>query len=136
MQDTTLTFASRRQIPTRYSRTLASTTLRAISRINEIRARRERVFYKHRMSGNKARALEAARKVVEMDEKYRMFVKNAEEGKEVTENELMALEEEDKEEEWLSSEEEESEEEKHKEKVKVPVVVKRRKNKQQMEIDE
>jgi len=90
------------------------------------------------MSGNKARALEAARKVVEMDEKYKMFVNNAEEGKEVTDAELMALEEEDKEEEWLASEEEEEEEEEEvvKEKVKVPVITKRRKNKQQMEVDE
>ena len=110
--DTTLTFAARRQIPTRYNRELAASTLRAMERISEIRARRERVFYRNRMSGNKERALEAAKKVIEMDEKYKMF---AEKDK-VEEEDLMALEEEEK---WVSSDEEEVKE-------KVPVVVKRR----------
>ena len=72
-KDSTLTFAARRQIPTRYNRELAATTLRAMERISEIRARRERAFYKNRMAGNKERALAAAKKLIEMDEKYKMF---------------------------------------------------------------
>ena len=98
-KDTTLTFAARRQIPTRYNRELAATTLRAMERVSEIRARRERAFYKNRMAGNKERALEAAKKLVEMDEKYKMF---AEKDK-VEEEDLMHLEEEEK---WISSDEE------------------------------
>src|SRR5271170_2979157 len=93
-QDTTLTFAARRQIPTRYNRELAATTLRAMERISEIRARRERAFYKNRMGGNKERALAAAKAVIEMDEKYKMFAQKDK----VEEEDLMALEEEEK---WI-----------------------------------
>lgn len=128
MQDTTLTFAARRQIPTRYDRELAATTLRAMERISEIRARRERAFYKNRMAGNKERALDAAKKLIEIDEKYKMFA----EKDTVGEEDLMALEEEEK---WLSSDEEVEEE---KEKVKIPVTTKQRqKNRNtEMEVDE
>jgi len=123
--DTTLTFAARRQIPTRYNRELAATTLRAMERISEIRARRERAFYKNRMAGNKEREVAAAKKVIEMDEKYKMF---AEKDK-VEEEDLMALEEEEK---WVSSDEEDV-----KEKIKVPVVAKRARRKNMaMEVDE
>jgi len=128
VQDTTLTFAARRQIPTRYNRELAATTLRAMERVSEIRARRERAFYKNRMAGNKERALAAAKKLVEMDEKYKMF---AEKGV-VEEADLMELEEEEK---WISSDEEDVETEKVK--VKVPIVTKRRKvQRMEMEVDE
>lgn len=128
LQDTTLTFAARRQIPTRYSRELAATTLRAMERISEIRARRERAYYKNRMAGNKERALAAAKKLIEMDEKYKMFAeKNT-----VEEDDLMALEEEEK---WVSSDEEE-EAVVEKKKVKVPVVKRRRARNTEMEIDE
>ena len=44
-----------------------------MERVSEIRAKRERAFYKNRMAGNKERALAAAKKLVEMDEKYKMF---------------------------------------------------------------
>jgi large subunit ribosomal protein L24e len=114
-QDTTLTFAARRQIPTRYNRELASTTLRAMERISEIRARRERAFYKNRMSGNKERALAVAKKVIEMDEKYKMFADKDR----VEEEDLMALEEQEK---WVSSDEEL--EEKETERLKIAVVSK------------
>src|SRR5271169_436468 len=128
VQDTTLTFAARRQIPTRYNRELAATTLRAMERVSEIRARRERAFYKNRMAGNKERALAAAKKLVEMDEKYKMF---AEKGV-VEEADLMELEEEEK---WISSDEEDVETEKVK--VKVPIVTKRRKvQRMEMDVDE
>jgi len=129
-KDTTLTFAARRQIPTRYNRELAATTLRAMERVSEIRARRERAFYKNRMAGNKERALEAAKKLVEMDEKYKMF---AEKDK-VEEEDLMHLEEEEK---WISSDEEDVAVETEKVKVKVPIVTKRNKARNmEMDIDE
>ena len=63
--DTTLTFAARRHVPTRYSRDLVAKTLNAMQRVEEIRQRRERVFYKNRMAGNKDRQKAADRKLVE-----------------------------------------------------------------------
>ena len=66
--DTTLQFAARRNIPVRYDRNLVSTTLKAMKRVSEIRARREAVFFKNRMSGNKERARAANRKLVAENE--------------------------------------------------------------------
>lgn len=63
--DSTLTFAQRRNVPVRYNRDLVQTTLKAMSRVSEIRARRERAFYKARMRGNKQRQREEDRKLVE-----------------------------------------------------------------------
>lgn len=63
--DSTLTFAARRNVPVRYNRDLVATTLRAMSRVEQIREKRERAFYKNRMKGNKERQLEADRKLVE-----------------------------------------------------------------------
>ncbi|KAF8541934.1 ribosomal protein L24e-domain-containing protein [Trichophaea hybrida] len=63
--DTTLTFAARRHVPTRYSRDLVAKTLTAMQRVEEIRRRRERVFYKNRMAGNKERQRAANKKLVE-----------------------------------------------------------------------
>ncbi|QSL65430.1 hypothetical protein MERGE_002741 [Pneumocystis wakefieldiae] len=65
--DTTLTFAARRNIPIRYNRDIVATTLKAINRVCEIRARRERIFYKHRMAGNKTKLLEDAKKLIKMN---------------------------------------------------------------------
>ncbi|KAF1816615.1 hypothetical protein P152DRAFT_470613 [Eremomyces bilateralis CBS 781.70] len=62
--DTTLTFAARRNVPVRYNRDLVATTLRAMSRVNELRAKRERQFYLNRMKGNKRRAFEEDRALV------------------------------------------------------------------------
>ncbi|GAM84775.1 hypothetical protein ANO11243_027760 [Dothideomycetidae sp. 11243] len=62
--DSTLTFAAKRNAPVRYNRELVATTLKAMARVSEIRSRRERVFYKNRMKGNRARQLEADRKLV------------------------------------------------------------------------
>ncbi|KAJ1933664.1 ATPase-activating ribosome biosynthesis protein [Kickxella alabastrina] len=53
--DSTFEFEKRRNIPVRYDRDLMSTTIKAMKRVQEIRARRERAFYKQRMSGNKER---------------------------------------------------------------------------------
>ena len=66
--DTTLTFAARRNVPVRYNRDLVSTTLKAMQRVSEIRAKRERVFYKNRMAGNKERERAANRKLVAENE--------------------------------------------------------------------
>ncbi|KAL3423675.1 ribosomal protein L24e [Phlyctema vagabunda] len=62
--DSTLTFAARRNVPVRYNRDLVATTLKAMQRVGEIRQRRERVFYKKRMEGNKERERAANRKLV------------------------------------------------------------------------
>jgi large subunit ribosomal protein L24e len=99
-----------------------------MERVSEIRARRERAFYKNRMAGNKERALAAAKKLIEMDEKYKQFA----EKDTVEEEDMMQLEEEEK---WLSSDEEDVEQEKVK--VKVPVVTKKAKRRTvEMEVDE
>ena len=63
--DSTLQFAARRNVPVRYNRDLVAKTVTAMTRISEIRARRERVFYRKRMAGNKQREIETARKLVE-----------------------------------------------------------------------
>lgn len=66
--DSTLTFAARRNIPVRYNRELVEKTLKAMERVSEIRQKRERVFYKKRMAGNKEREREANRKLVAENE--------------------------------------------------------------------
>jgi large subunit ribosomal protein L24e len=62
--DSTLTFAARRNVPVRYNRDLVAKTLKAMERVSEIRQKRERVFYKKRMAGNKEREKAANRKLV------------------------------------------------------------------------
>jgi len=63
--DSTLTFAQRRNVPVRYNRNLVKTTLKAMQRIEQIRHRRERAFYKNRMKGNKERQFALDKKLVE-----------------------------------------------------------------------
>ena len=63
--DSTLTFAQRRNVPVRYNRELVATTLKAMARIEEIRTKRERAFYKNRMKGNKERDFLRDKKLVE-----------------------------------------------------------------------
>ncbi|CAG8458104.1 93_t:CDS:2 [Ambispora gerdemannii] len=53
--DSTFEFEKRRNIPVRYDRELVNTTVKAMKRVTEIRAKRERAFYKLRMAGNKER---------------------------------------------------------------------------------
>ncbi|KAF2758055.1 hypothetical protein EJ05DRAFT_375730 [Pseudovirgaria hyperparasitica] len=62
--DSTLLFAARRNVPTRYNRDLVAKTLKAMARVAEIRKKRERVFYRRRMAGNKERQRAADRKLV------------------------------------------------------------------------
>ncbi|KAJ3153720.1 ATPase-activating ribosome biosynthesis protein [Irineochytrium annulatum] len=51
--DSTLEFEKRRNIPVRYDRDLMATTLKAMKRVQEIKAKRERVFTKKRLVGKK-----------------------------------------------------------------------------------
>ncbi|KAK9389445.1 ribosomal protein L24e-domain-containing protein [Lipomyces mesembrius] len=66
--DSTLTFAARRNVPVRYNRELVAVTLKAMERVAEIRAKRERAFYKNRMRGNRAKQREEDRKLVAENE--------------------------------------------------------------------
>lgn len=66
--DSTLLFSARRNVPVRYNRNLMEKTIQAMARVSEIRARRERAFYKRRMVGKKARELALARKLVAENE--------------------------------------------------------------------
>ena len=66
--DSTLKFAARRNVPVRYDRNLVATTLKAMQRVSDIRAKRERVFYKKRMAGNKEKEKAANRKLVAENE--------------------------------------------------------------------
>lgn len=118
--DSTLTFAARRNVPVRYNRELVATTLKAMSRIEEIRQKRERAFYKNRMRGNKERQFAADRKLVETNpELLRMrdvqLRKKAEK--------LAAKAQESEDEDMMDVE---SEEESEEEKVKVVLKAKRR----------
>ena len=56
--------AMKRNIPVRYDRERVARTLEAMGRVEEIRQRRERRMYVDRMKGNRARELEADRKLV------------------------------------------------------------------------
>lgn len=66
--DSTLAFGAKRNVPVRYDRDLVAKTLKAMERVNEIRTRRERVFYKRRMAGRKERELARARRLVAENE--------------------------------------------------------------------
>lgn len=99
--DSTLQFAQRRNVPVRYNRELVATTLQAMQRVGEIRARREKQFYKNRMKGNRAKQLEADRKLVEENQhllppQYRDQVEKALEEEE-PEKEEMEVEEDEEE---------------------------------------
>ena len=66
--DSSLSLEARRNVPVRYSREHVATTLRAMDRVKEIRARRERAFYKIRMGDNKERMrMDNAKLVAEMN---------------------------------------------------------------------
>ena len=133
--DSTLTFASRRNVPVRYNRDLVATTLKGMSRIEEIRQKRERAFYKNRMKGNKERQLAADRKLVEDNpellrlrevelrrkaEKLAAKENAMEEDEEIVEED----EDEDEDEEEMESEDEEMESESEEETVKQKVLLK------------
>lgn len=114
--DSTLTFAQRRNVPVRYNRELVETTLKAMDRIEEIRQKRERAFYKNRMKGNEERDFLRDKALVEANPELLriMEVEMAEKlaKKQAAEEEVSEEEEEEDEEMEVDSEEEEEEEEK------------------------
>lgn len=61
-QDSTLEFEKRRNVPVRYNRELVQKTLEAMDRIAEIKARRERAFYRARMARASGGSVSKARK--------------------------------------------------------------------------
>ncbi|KAI9341452.1 ribosomal protein L24e-domain-containing protein [Obelidium mucronatum] len=63
--DASLEFEKRRNIPVRYDRELMATTLKAMKRIQEIKAKRERVFMKKRLAGKKEQERSEALKLVQ-----------------------------------------------------------------------
>lgn len=66
--DKTLEFSARRNVPVRYNRELVEDTLKAMSRIEQIRRRRERAFYKNRMVKNAQIRKDTDRKLVETNQ--------------------------------------------------------------------
>ncbi|KAI9050018.1 hypothetical protein LZ554_006163 [Drepanopeziza brunnea f. sp. 'monogermtubi'] len=92
--DSTLTFAARRNVPVRYNREHMAATLNAMERVSEIRQKRERVFYRKRMAGNKERQREMDRKLVAENEhlltKERPSVRKAREAAEALGEEVEA----------------------------------------------
>ena len=96
--DSTLQFQQRRNAPVRYNRELVAGTLRAMERVEEVRKRRERVFYKQRMMGKAERELAADRKLVQENQhllppQYRDQAKEVLEGAVEKEAQDMELEE-------------------------------------------
>ncbi|TFK42520.1 ribosomal protein L24e-domain-containing protein [Crucibulum laeve] len=84
--DSTIDFEKRRNVPVRYDRELMKTTIEAMKRVGEIKARRERAFFKNRMAVSKEKqrahrrkVLEAAKKSVTLHEP--MAVESAESSK-------------------------------------------------------
>jgi len=61
--DSTIDFEKRRNIPVRYDRELMRTTINAIKRIGEIKARREHAFWKSRMASSREKKLAHRKKV-------------------------------------------------------------------------
>ncbi|KAG8684847.1 ATPase-activating ribosome biosynthesis protein [Ceratobasidium sp. 423] len=57
--DSTFEFEKRRNIPVRYNRELVHTTLKAMQRVTEVRAKRERAFWKARMAVAREKLLAA-----------------------------------------------------------------------------
>ena len=54
----------KRNVPVRYDRDMVTKTLAAMERVDVIRAKRERRFFRERMKGKRARQLEADRRLV------------------------------------------------------------------------
>ena len=48
MKDSVYEFEKRRNVPVRYDRELVATTLKAMERVQEIRQKREKAFWKNR----------------------------------------------------------------------------------------
>jgi large subunit ribosomal protein L24e len=111
--DSSLTFAKRRNVPVRYNRDLIQDTLKAMSKIEEIRSRRERQFYKLRMKNNDEVAFKRDLLLVKKNE-HLLKVREVELRKqqEKEERKRLAEEEEEEEEEDMDIESDQEEPEK------------------------
>ncbi|ETN36325.1 uncharacterized protein HMPREF1541_08602 [Cyphellophora europaea CBS 101466] len=74
-------FAKRRNAPVKYDRNLVQATMKAMERVEEIRARREKVFTRRRLSGKASR-----------DQKRKEDMKVVAEGEHLIRKELQDLE--------------------------------------------
>jgi len=63
--DSTIDFEKRRNVPVRYDRELVKTTIQAMKRVGEIKARRERAFFKNRMAISRDKKLSHRKKILE-----------------------------------------------------------------------
>ena len=115
--DSTLTFAQRRNVPVRYNRELVATTLKAMARIEEIRQKRERAFYKNRMKGNKEREFLRDKKLVEANPELLRIREVEIANKLAKEQEREEISEEEEEEDMEIDSEEEEEEQLQKQKI-------------------
>jgi len=70
--DATFDFEKRRNRPVKYDRELMGTTLRAMQRVGEIRARREEMFFERRMKDAKKQQIKEAK--VELKESIELIV--------------------------------------------------------------
>lgn len=68
-KDSTIEFEKRRNVPVRYDRELVQTTIKAMKRVAEIKAKRERAFFKHRMAVAKEKLREARKNKKEKKER-------------------------------------------------------------------
>ncbi|KAH3899128.1 probable Ribosome biogenesis protein RLP24 [Saccharomycodes ludwigii] len=125
--DSTLTFAQRRNVPVRYNRELVATTLKAMSRIEEIRQKRERAFYKNRMRGNKERDFLRDKELIERNAEL-LNMREVELTKQAEKEAKMELEDEQSEDEEMDIDESE-EEEAEPERVKIMLKNKKRSKK-------
>ncbi|CAM9023952.1 unnamed protein product [Wickerhamomyces anomalus] len=129
--DSTLTFSARRNVPVRYNRDLVATTLKAMARVEEIRQKRERAFYKNRMKGNKERQIALDKKLVESNPEL-LKMREVEIARKLAKQEAreQRVEDEEIESEEVESDEEmdiESESESEEEAVKQKVLLKNKK---------
>lgn len=111
--DSTLTFAQRRNVPVRYNRELVQTTLKAMDRIEEIRQKRERAFYKNRMKGNEERDFLRDKALVEANPEL-LRMREVEMAEKLAKQQAAEEEEEEIDEEMEVESEEEEEEQKQK----------------------
>lgn len=114
--DSTLTFAQRRNVPVRYNRDLVQTTLTAMERVEEIRQKRERAFYKNRMKGNEERDFLRDKELVESNPEL-LRIREVEIAQRLAKQQQADEEDGEDEEEMEVDSEEEEEEEEQKQKI-------------------
>lgn len=65
--DSTLEFEKRRNVPVRYDREMMQQTVKAMKRVQEVKSKREHVFYRKRLEKAKQAEKEATIKEVQRD---------------------------------------------------------------------